>query len=499
MALTKVSYSMINTAPNNVCDYGAVGDGSTDDTAAIQAAFTAGGIVQIPNGTFKITTPITIGSAVKGVIWNGKVVSHYAGVQDTNVYPSVIFSSFSGFVDGLLHLEYTTSAATTTSDGVQFLNCNGLWVSGIKLKNQRFGVIASTSSNFHIGYIDADTMRGWQGSLNDNGGSIITLAGCERGRIDEITGTNIYKAAVYFSVDGVSGDNTSVHIGNISVSLYNPTRAVANGLTLRSAVDVSVETLTTTGGIAGLFCSREETTYNVDQIKIGKIYVEDNTDVSSNSMSVYVAGEATNPVGTIEIGEIYAKNSYLHSLFISYVDNIYISSFRSVTPSGRAILVTETNGAISIENCYLYQAAQEEILVSSGTTSMFRIGSAYVSRGTSALDPIKITVDTVKIIDFGDIVDLTPTPAYSALIVAGAPANTVDIMIKNVTTAATYAASVRAATFDKIKGGRFFHTALPADSTWPLGTEIYKTSPTSGATNSWVLTTTGFKATANLA
>lgn len=59
MALTKVTYSMIQGAAINVFDYGAVGDGSTNDTSAIQAAIDAassagGGAVFFPSGTYII-------------------------------------------------------------------------------------------------------------------------------------------------------------------------------------------------------------------------------------------------------------------------------------------------------------------------------------------------------------------------------------------------------------------------------------------------------------
>ena len=40
MSLTKASYSMISGAPVNVVDFGAVCDGVTDDTVAVQAAVT---------------------------------------------------------------------------------------------------------------------------------------------------------------------------------------------------------------------------------------------------------------------------------------------------------------------------------------------------------------------------------------------------------------------------------------------------------------------------
>lgn len=55
MGLTKVSYSMIEGAPINVLDFGAVGDGTTDDFLAFQSAVAAlpnGGTIYIPPGTY---------------------------------------------------------------------------------------------------------------------------------------------------------------------------------------------------------------------------------------------------------------------------------------------------------------------------------------------------------------------------------------------------------------------------------------------------------------
>lgn len=54
MALTKVSYSMIDSAPISVLDYGAVGDGSTDDGPAVQLAINA--VAALGRGTIVFPT-----------------------------------------------------------------------------------------------------------------------------------------------------------------------------------------------------------------------------------------------------------------------------------------------------------------------------------------------------------------------------------------------------------------------------------------------------------
>lgn len=68
MSLTKATFSLINGAPLNVLDFGAVGDGIADDTAAIQAAINAGAgqsvgtakAVYFPAGDYYISAPITV-------------------------------------------------------------------------------------------------------------------------------------------------------------------------------------------------------------------------------------------------------------------------------------------------------------------------------------------------------------------------------------------------------------------------------------------------------
>ena len=87
MALTKVSYSLITGAPVNVLDYGAVGNGVADDTAAIVAAYDAtpaGGTLVFPatstNPTpYLLTSTWTISKQLN-VVFEGAIGGSFPGV-----------------------------------------------------------------------------------------------------------------------------------------------------------------------------------------------------------------------------------------------------------------------------------------------------------------------------------------------------------------------------------------------------------------------------------
>lgn len=70
MSLTKATYSMIEGAPVNVLDYGAVGDGVANDTAAMQAAHNTGRPVYYPAGQYNFTTLTNIPAG--GIIGDGQ-------------------------------------------------------------------------------------------------------------------------------------------------------------------------------------------------------------------------------------------------------------------------------------------------------------------------------------------------------------------------------------------------------------------------------------------
>jgi hypothetical protein len=141
MALTKATYSMINGAPANVLDFGAVGNGIADDTAAIQAALDSGAKqVFFPQGAYK-TGPLTlpdyahlVGQTMPQGVANGDgpvrlVFNLMSGDAITcgfnPVIENITFKNTGGTYNEVTkNLSGTTASCIKVQDDVQIHSCN---------------------------------------------------------------------------------------------------------------------------------------------------------------------------------------------------------------------------------------------------------------------------------------------------------------------------------------------------------------------------------------
>lgn len=137
----------------NVVDYGATGDGVTDDTLAIQAAIdivhaAGGGRVYIPRGTYKITSSLLIypNTIVSGSGWGTTLQSSVAN-------PMIYFigSGFHGVAEGVglenLRIDGTSIATGLTGLYATRLDAGGLdehgrnnWVKNVNFTRCGIGV-----------------------------------------------------------------------------------------------------------------------------------------------------------------------------------------------------------------------------------------------------------------------------------------------------------------------------------------------------------------------
>lgn len=137
MSLTKVSYSMITGAPVNIKDFGAVGDGVADDTAAIQAAeavaFAANNILFFPAGTYIFDGQFVCRVSIEGYGAIIKEKSNTASVDSVVRYNTTNNITVRGLtVDG-----------NSTYRGLLFIDCDNIKINDVKVVDAGFGGIAA--------------------------------------------------------------------------------------------------------------------------------------------------------------------------------------------------------------------------------------------------------------------------------------------------------------------------------------------------------------------
>jgi parallel beta-helix repeat protein len=305
MALTKVSYSMIAGANVNVIDFGAVGDGTTDDAAAIQAAIDSisEGVVEFPAGTFVVNTNIVLKSNVslKGngttlspkTYWaNGAALLY--GNADTNItiegftfdgngvwtstpFPNPYSAGNSvGFTNNQRGLDLNNNCSnikiinnvfTGFGRAVQIFNCNDCIVSGNVIEDGGGAGVYCVNTEYSV--ISNNVIRGILGNITAAGNTDIQ--------------TSIY-------ADGVYLDNSS----KITVSNNVIEDCIRIGVVLEGAVLALSDNITVTGNTIRNMNSCRGTEYNAG-IWSEPNHVGTNCTFSSNVIDNQGATAGVNP------------------------------------------------------------------------------------------------------------------------------------------------------------------------------------------------------------
>ena len=210
MALTKVSYSMITGAPVNVKDFGATGDGTTDDTAAIQLAITyiysfakpdssgTAPALYFPSGTYLMSSTITMGNTgfqntlspyffgdgigtvikvaatnVNPFYWRGPVLG-YPGAGNQTAAPTIENMNFVG-PGSSVATPSSIGLNFNTAQGPQLINtrCSG-WYIGENYTDTDVITRINASSDYNVIGINSNTANGLirLDRMVNNGGAI---------------------------------------------------------------------------------------------------------------------------------------------------------------------------------------------------------------------------------------------------------------------------------------------------------------------------------------
>jgi Pectate lyase superfamily protein len=225
---TGTAWKVLNESVINVKDYGAVGDGATDDTEAIQTSVNKGGLINLPSGEYLISTTIAIPSNTKIL---GASRNFEGGVKSTKItYNKNAGVCFDTEQTQAINIEISNigiycsnsrgSSIAINTVYSSFSNINNVFVKGFdiairygKQNNSNYSDIVLNSNNYGIFGVEGATGGDATNVTNFSNiyGSNIANVGCT---FHALTANN------NVSEIGMDGCNIGFSIANCNLSSF---------------------------------------------------------------------------------------------------------------------------------------------------------------------------------------------------------------------------------------------------------------------------------------
>jgi parallel beta-helix repeat protein len=171
----------------NVQTFGATGDGSTDDTVALQDAISGSGTLWIPAGDYVVSRPLELGSNTRLIAQSGATFYRIAGIASATM-PSIISQSNGSniLIEGLtIDGQVDTYASGDVHGGIVLTNCSNATIRYCVVTRT---VNAETTAGIHL--VDCYDSIIDNCYLYDNDKTAVIITGGARNKIVHSTANN---------------------------------------------------------------------------------------------------------------------------------------------------------------------------------------------------------------------------------------------------------------------------------------------------------------------
>jgi hypothetical protein len=346
MALTKVTYSMISGAAANVFDFGAVGDGVANDTAAIQAAIdslASGGTVYFPVGNYLCTSGLTVSdNNIALQFSNGAALTYTTPTQilltvtadncqllgATINAPAVFDATNAPIGYGIVKVQgenFTADNCTVNNvprSGFWFDECSNARVTNCRIDGGTTEALFSSGGPVHFGIVIDTPSTGSQGNY--------------------VIANNIIKRCVQGAASGSTGaasfEQSMAVTGNVFELCWNHgwyTSGLGNGITV--------------SGNAFNACQIPIALTGKNHAVVGNTLIVQTSGTGSQYDNEWQGISLRDPVGCVVIGNVIKGEAPSGSAIISLEDLSGVTSTNNSCEnnvvSGNTIEITNTTVA----------------------------------------------------------------------------------------------------------------------------------------------------------